>query len=93
MSREECRKMYATINVTENMMCAGHREGGKDACGGDSGGPLVCRDAETRWWQYGVVSFGDGCARPGYPGIYTDVFKFLPWITEKTESMNYHIPI
>lgn len=23
---------------------------------------------------------GDVCARPGYPGIYTDVTKFLKWI-------------
>ena len=36
---------------------------GKDTCQGDSGGPLVADDKLV-----GIVSFGDGCAKPGTPG-------------------------
>ena len=62
------------------MLCAGYEEtGGKDSCQGDSGGPLV--DKETKE-QIGVVSFGQGCAEPGYPGVYTQVSYFIDWINE-----------
>ncbi|MBP2338465.1 secreted trypsin-like serine protease [Saccharothrix coeruleofusca] len=53
------------------MLCAGHPEGGRDACEGDSGGPLVVGGALV-----GVVSYGFGCARPGQPGVYTRLSHF-----------------
>ncbi|XP_060793595.1 trypsin isoform X1 [Neoarius graeffei] len=62
-------------NITENMICAGYADGGTDACNGDSGGPLVC---EGR--VYGIVSWGNSCADPRYPGVYTAVSKFRKWI-------------
>jgi secreted trypsin-like serine protease len=30
----------------------------------------------------GIVSYGFGCGRIGYPGIYTNVYYFLDWIKE-----------
>ena len=54
------------------MMCAGYDEGVLDACQGDSGGPMIWRgDENSPYTQIGIVSWGQGCARKGYPGVYT----------------------
>jgi secreted trypsin-like serine protease len=69
------------INATEggtdltNSFCAAAP--GKDACQGDSGGPIFKDNV-----LYGVVSSGMGCARDGYPGVYTDVQKFKDFINQ-----------
>uniref|UniRef100_A0A3Q2CEM9 Peptidase S1 domain-containing protein n=1 Tax=Cyprinodon variegatus TaxID=28743 RepID=A0A3Q2CEM9_CYPVA len=61
---------------TNNYLCAGLQQGGKDSCQGDSGGPLVVQNQNSSIWvQAGVVSFGEGCAKPMKPGIYTRVSK------------------
>ncbi|XP_035777913.1 trypsin-1-like [Anopheles albimanus] len=75
-SHRQCSEMYAGIGpITDSMLCAGYDEGGKDSCQGDSGGPLVCDGQLT-----GVVSWGKGCAEPGYPGVYAKVSKASDWI-------------
>ena len=63
---------------TDIMMCAGVPEGGKSACNGDSGGPLVSEDGK----QVGVVSFGVGCARPDFYGVYARVSGVSDWIKQ-----------
>lgn len=66
--------------ITENMLCAGQAAGGQDACQGDSGGPLVVSNGTGVWLQAGVVSWGEGCARPNFYGVYTRVSQFESWI-------------
>lgn len=53
--------------IIASMICAG--QAAKDSCSGDSGGPMVVN--EGRWTQVGIVSWGIGCGKGQYPGVYT----------------------
>lgn len=68
----QCWQAYP-LALDETMVCAGGD--GVDSCQADSGGPLT-RDGK----QIGIVSFGRGCARPGFPGVYTLIPSVLEWI-------------
>lgn len=63
--------------IKEGMLCAGAEKGGKDSCQGDSGGPLTLDGLLT-----GIVSWGRGCGRIGYPGVYTRVSHYVDWVAE-----------
>ncbi|TSK98457.1 Transmembrane protease serine 7 [Bagarius yarrelli] len=79
LSHSECKKAYGL--VSPRMLCAGVPTGAQDACRGDSGGPLSCQASEGgRWFLTGIVSWGSGCGRPNFPGVYTRVAKFISWI-------------
>ena len=78
-----CRDAYPGAAIDHRTLCAGLRRGGKDSCQGDSGGPLVVRDGDT-WVQAGVVSWGQGCAKPGKYGVYTSVGAFADWVRAGT---------
>lgn len=74
---------YGTSFVPSVMLCAGITYGGTDTCQGDSGGPLAVQ-VNGAWRLAGVVSWGIGCALASYPGVYTRVSSFVPWITAYT---------
>ena len=74
--------LYPKEEITKNMVCAGFTEGGKGVCNGDSGGPLVVprSSIDDTAIIYGITSFGNHCAEPKYPTVFTRVTEFLPWI-------------
>ena len=54
----------------------------KDSCQGDSGGPLFATTPAGRI-QIGIVSYGQSCALPKFPGVYSEVnnAQIRGWIT------------
>uniref|UniRef100_A0A8C1IQ90 Prothrombin n=1 Tax=Cyprinus carpio TaxID=7962 RepID=A0A8C1IQ90_CYPCA len=87
-----CRNSTSVI-ITDNMFCAGYQPDDTkrgDACEGDSGGPFVMKSpTDKRWYQIGIVSWGEGCDRDGKYGFYTHLFRMRRWmkkVIEKTGS-------
>jgi len=78
----DCRSAYrgfARIQPSSSI-CAG--SAGHDTCSGDSGGPLFVHDASGTPLQVGVTSFGRGCARARFPGVYMEVPAALDFVTD-----------
>ena len=65
-----CRSGYGTSLDAATMVCAGAPN--IDSCYGDSGGPMFATEAGARI-QVGIVSWGRGCAKKRFPGVYSEV--------------------
>ncbi|KFP75873.1 Ovochymase-2, partial [Acanthisitta chloris] len=82
---DTCQSYYINLprKVTQRMICAGFPlQEGKDSCTGDSGGPLVCPSEDNLGFYtlHGITSWGLGCGKKSYPGVYTNVGFFVDWI-------------
>ncbi|KAJ0182568.1 hypothetical protein K1T71_001937 [Dendrolimus kikuchii] len=85
-TNSECRLKYGAAapgGIVDHMICAG--KASMDSCSGDSGGPLMVSEGGI-WYQVGVVSWGIGCGKGQYPGVYTRVTSFLPWIQKNAKQ-------
>ncbi|XP_046400145.1 clotting factor B-like [Ischnura elegans] len=79
------RRSYPS-GIVNSQLCAGDRQGKKDACQGDSGGPLVVKGRDKKHVIIGVISSGIGCGSKQYPGVYARVSSFVDWISSKIVS-------
>ncbi|KAG8276247.1 serine-type endopeptidase activity protein [Homalodisca vitripennis] len=87
----ECRTNITSIKRTavidKRVICA--YATGKDACKGDGGGPLMITrtiNNSMRNYLLGLVSYGASkCAAEGFPGVYTRVSEYIPWILDNIE--------
>ncbi|VDM57857.1 unnamed protein product [Angiostrongylus costaricensis] len=82
IDRSECiNSSHIYSSMSRSSFCAGYLQGGTDSCQGDSGGPFACQNKiNGPYVLAGVISWGDGCAQKGQPGIYTMVTPYLSWI-------------
>jgi len=81
MDRDTCNIPYGGA-IHERIICLGELGvGGKDSCQGDSGGGAfydgVC---------VGLVMGGLYCADESYPGVYTVLSNYVPWLVDVVKA-------
>lgn len=81
-----CNALYGRMFNPAAQLCAGSDDGAGDACSGDSGGPLVARRPDGRGLLVGIVSYGEGCGEPEFPGVYARVGRYRSWLAETISS-------
>jgi len=93
ISATSCRTdfKYKKDWITSRMLCTFSPDSKDvtDACQGDSGGPLVFHNKDRDKYELiGVVSWGIGCARKEYPGVFAKLSKLWPWVLKKMKKGN-----
>ncbi|MFC4335429.1 serine protease [Salininema proteolyticum] len=86
----DCGRSYKRSSwwYADSMICAGYlKQGGVDACSADSGGPLVAREGDQDVLA-GIVSWGNGCGKKRYPGVYAQVSWFLDDVNAAIAAMS-----
>jgi secreted trypsin-like serine protease len=81
---QRCRgsESYGSSYDAALAVCAGNYDlGGVDTCSRDSGSPLVVQGVVV-----GITSWGLGCGRAKYPGLYTRVSTFSTDIRAHTKA-------
>ncbi|XP_025031742.1 transmembrane protease serine 9 [Python bivittatus] len=85
IGEQDCRRFYPA-QISSRMLCAGFPRGAIDSCSGDAGGPLACKEPSGRWFLAGITSWGYGCARPHFPGVYAKVTAVRGWIGQNLRA-------
>lgn len=99
-NRDYSRLDIGWLQIDERFLCASDPNGKSDACQGDSGGPLMWSQqtgpkanansliggSSEKWYQLGLVAFGHGCANAQFPGVYTRISYYIPWILKIVNS-------
>ena len=49
----------------------------------------MCQQPDGSYVQYGVVSWGDGCAQRNQPGVYTKLANYISWIDDIIQNSDY----
>ena len=76
---QTCHSNYGLSSYQPSwVICAG--QAGIDSCQGDSGGPLVQYGDDCNAVQWGIVSWGIGCAQADKPGVYTNTASYIGWL-------------
>ncbi|KAH0950523.1 hypothetical protein HN011_001114 [Eciton burchellii] len=65
--------------LSKEMLCAINSTHPSETCQGDLGAPLVSEQT-----LIGILSYGLGCESNEYPGVYTRVSSYLPWIFQNS---------
>ena len=85
VSHADAVAAYPDQVVNDSHIVAGFvGEAGKAACQGDSGGALVVPSLSTgQPLMAGIVSWGIGCARSEFPGVYARVSMISEWVAQR----------
>jgi secreted trypsin-like serine protease len=83
---EPCGNYGGVYDEVEHICAAD--PGVVDTCQGDSGGPLALLRNDV-WVLSGVSSFGVGCGRPLFPGIYARVSTHTRWIARHVDDLRW----
>ncbi|XP_055635539.1 CLIP domain-containing serine protease B15-like [Toxorhynchites rutilus septentrionalis] len=91
---ESNREIFART-LTNNMYCAGRRNG-VNACNGDSGGGMFFLIGE-HWFVRGIVSFSPvvestGACDPQEYVVFTDVARYVDWIAHQLNASFVEAP-
>ncbi|WKY05014.1 hypothetical protein Q1695_005765 [Nippostrongylus brasiliensis] len=99
--RRQCQSEWSilsggTMRITDRQICAGSLLHG--TAPGDSGGPLLVKDPLGRLVQVGVTSYGAGGVQglldqSTYPGVYTRVSPYIPWMELVTNSASVSLEL
>ena len=94
ISNEQCNESAGTYGayqvsykgrIQDNMLCANNRR--RDSCQGDSGGPLVSNGVLV-----GIVSWGVGCRKKNFPGVYMRTSSIATWVNRNVCSFSMIVP-